>query len=208
MKPWYDLDFPVTKFILDDVTVQYYDDFPPNEDGSHRPWGVRYFPQELILTQEFIDFLCSIGVRDGKELHYTDYNEKMLSLFRGEPNNQLFIHQDSPSTKYNSWGINLSWGCEESEMRWYKIKENIDPKILNVLTGRKVDVYTEDQVDLVAAHKITKLRPTLIRGDIPHHAVNYGKTLRWSVSIRDQKKWTWEDAVEYFKPWISDDQFL
>jgi len=46
--------------------------------------------------------------------------------------------------------------------------------------------------------------PTLVRIDIPHNVVNYDKdNYRWCLSIRDvASKWTWEQAVEHFNPWL------
>lgn len=207
MKPYYDLTFPVSKFILDEPDLEGY----PTEygffpDGSPRIWGLVYWPEEKILTREFIDFLHSIGIRDKHhENPSTDITK--VAVFKGIPNTQLFIHKDSPSTPTNSWGINLSWGAAESEMRWYDVNENEEPKVITSVTNRRVDTYTEDQLTLLDK-KTIKLRPTLIRADIPHHGVNHSSTVRWSVSIRDHKSWTWEQVVEYFKPWMSDEQFL
>jgi len=211
MKPYYDLNFPVSKFILDEVKVNYPTDFGKFADGSPRKWGLVYFPEEQVITQEFIDFLHSIGMRNGdSDFKLGEHNNapsvvgtntKQVAVFKGKPETSLFIHQDSPSTPTNSWGINFSWGAANNEVRWYAVNDGEKSNELRSVTNRVVDTYTTDQLVLIGS-KVMTLKPTLIRVDIPHHGVNLDTTYQWTASIRDSKEWTWEQAVEFFKPWI------
>jgi len=192
MKTFYRLNFPVAQFIKDNID---FDDFPrtfePFADGTPRLWGVKYYPNEKILTQEFINFL-----------HELDFHPPHTHIFMGPANSELFIHKDAPSDPRNAWAFNFSWGSESSEMRWYHINDSETPVVKHTLTNRYVDTWTADQCTLIDRAPML-LTPTLVRVDLAHHAANMGNTVRWSASVRDQHNWTWEEAVEFFKPWIA-----
>jgi len=191
MKPYYQLNFPVKQFIKDNID---FSDFPmtfePFADGTPRLWGIKYYPNERILTQEFIDFLASL-----------DFYPPHTHIFMGPPQSELFIHKDSPSDPTNSWAFNFSWGTDASEMRWYEINADEPPVIKHTLTNRYVETWSKDQCKLLDKFT-TQLTATIVRVDLPHDAANLGLTTRWSASVRDQKNWTWEEAVNFFKPWI------
>jgi hypothetical protein len=191
MKPYYRLNFPVKQFINDDIDLS---DFPktfePFADGTPRLWGVKYYPNEKILTQEFIDFLASL-----------DFHPPHTHIFMGPPQTELFIHKDAPSSPTNAWAFNFSWGTDSSEMRWYEINEGQAPVVKHTLTDRYVDTWTADQCTLIDRAEM-RLTATLVRVDLAHHAVNMGTTTRWSASVRDQHFWTWKEAVKFFEPWI------
>jgi hypothetical protein len=191
MKPYYRLNFPVKQYILDNIDLS---DFPrtfdPFDDGTPRLWGVKYYPNEKILTPEFIDYLDSL-----------DFHPKHTHIFMGPPESELFIHKDAPTHPKNAWAFNFSWGTDSSEIRWYQVDDAETPVIKHTLTNRYVETYTRDQCRLID-HAPMLLTPTLVRVDLAHHAVNMGSTTRWSVSVRDTHDWTWEEAVEFFQPWI------
>jgi hypothetical protein len=87
-------------------------------------------------------------------------------------------------------------------MSWWKPKDNIELSTEMCSIGSPYAKYDPQDCELIDTVELAG--PTLVRIDIPHNVVNHDKdNYRWCLSIRDlSNKWTWEQAVEHFRPWF------
>lgn len=191
MKNYYHLNFPV-ELIRKDAEIETYPDF---EDFN---WGVWNDDSSKYLTTEAIKFIHD-------ELRITDrtrFDNKLhpgtIKIFRGDKNTDMDIHRD----RGVCWAINYSWGSKNSEMKWYEETENTTTSDAMCSIQAEYKKYQEKTMRLVERTSLSG--PLLVRIDIPHNVSNYDEeNYRWCVSIRDYRtNWTWEQAVEYFKKWI------
>jgi hypothetical protein len=151
-------------------------------------------PKEFASTQA-IAFFHNLGL--------TLYN---CHIFRGAPGKACGIHVDGHTLRKESqsvWAINWILEAEESSMHWYNpIGEG--NKMINH-AGTPYQRWNLDQVEEIERASFSG--PTLVRTDIPHRVVNYDvKNPRWCISIRSTKTLinSWEDSVNFFKPYIND----
>jgi hypothetical protein len=176
-------------------------DFPVLKEGFIFPkpksfnWDIYILPAEELVSPQAIEFF--------KQLDLTLYN---CHLFRGSPSSACGIHIDGHGSNPETqpvWAINWVMGSAKSEMIWYEpisagseIKTNV---------GTDYQRWKLDEVKEIEKASFTG--PTLVRTDIPHRSVNYDmRNPRWCISLRTTKKIvTWNDAVEYFKPYIDDE---
>jgi hypothetical protein len=191
-KCFYELKFPFDSMLRHDLDLSWYpESFPDYEWGEKRIWGLQYPKIESILSQDAIEFFSSIGFQSNMAGPGT------VNLFRGDPGVVMGIHHDMGPR----FSINYSWGSLDNDMVWYEFKTT-NPKTYSKpsTTGRPTDYFYPEDLNEVGRVKISM--PTLVRVDLAHHAVNMGSTTRWGVSVRDPHDWTWEEAVEFFQPWI------
>lgn len=190
MHNFYELDVPCT-LLKEDVDTSSYPEFKDYH------WAVWNEPSEKYLTDEAIKFIRSIGIQDQVWFN-NQLQPNHVTVFRGMKDTFMDIHCDRGPT----WCINYAWGSVSSEMMWWKPHDNIalDSEVCSV--GSEYMKYDPAQCDLI--EKSACLGPVLVRIDAPHNVVNYdANNFRWCLSIRDlANKWTWEQAVEHFRPWI------
>lgn len=186
-KLYFELDFPV-KFIKDDVFYH-----TQREDiGGKRPFTRDY------LTNEAMEFLESIGLKLTPRFLFLGFPElgyNEIHVDYGEPRpleGQIFPR---------FWAINYPLVSKEVDTIWYKRKsENINEIYICPHKG-KIEKYTPDEVEEIARTRLTG--PTLIRTDVPHQVRNYSNTeISWRISLRGNQFGSWEEAVEFLKPWF------
>lgn len=195
MKNYYKLDLPF-KFIRDDLPIPEFRETPD--------WHWVWQDVANYVTLEGMNFIYSLGISDIRS-----------QVFRGSPNDRTAIHIDArmndDGSIYNRtcWGLNFSWNSIDCEMTWY---ESTNDKINSSLGAGENKIrftsFKETDVSVIEKTIITGL--TLIRIDVPHRVVNTDDTnYRYCISLRDytpenngDNRWSWEEAVEKFKPWI------
>lgn len=209
MKPYYKLNFPVNKFILDPIQVtEFPESFKELKDGNRSVWRVMYAPEKLVLEAQFIEFLNSIGIRNTEYKEGQLINPKNVMLLKGHGHSTVVnVHRDSPGVPTTCWGINFGWGSLKNEMQWFDLKPGAVAVRVPTLTNKIVDSYSLDSIVMTDSIPLT-LQPTLCRVDIPHSGINYGITDIWACSLRDNKDWIWEQAVDFFSEWIVNDETM
>jgi len=174
--------------------------FPILKEGFEFPspkthlWDIFVLKPEEFVSQEARDFFKSINL-----------NLHLCHIFRGAPGMASGIHVDGHTAKKDSqpvWAINWVLGSKSSAMFWYKpINEGTAAK---TSAGTDYQRWTLDQVEEI--EKASFAGPTLVRTDIPHRVANFDlRNARWCISLRASKILnSWEEAVEFFKPYIND----
>jgi len=189
----YELDFPCA-IVREDVDISTYPEF------NQYHWAVWNDRSDRYLTPEAVAFIHSMGICD-----QVWFDNKLqpdhVAVFRGNKDTFMDIHCD----RGPSWCINYVWGSSRSEMSWWEPDSdiNLSPEMCSI--GSEYMKYDPLKCNLIDSVELTG--PTLVRIDIPHNVVNYDKeNYRWCLSIRDlSNKWTWEEAVEKFRPWFAHD---
>jgi hypothetical protein len=193
MSNHYELDVPC-KILKDDFDTSAYPDF-----GSYH-WAVWNDQSERYLTQECKKLLADWGICD-QVWFDNKLQQNHVVVFRGNKNQFMDIHCD----RGPSWGINLVWGASHSDMVWYEPFNDTATDNAMCSVGSEYQKYDPEQC--CELERTSSHGPMLVRIDIPHNVINYDKdNYRWCLSIRDlNNKWTWDEAVEHFKPWFKHD---
>jgi hypothetical protein len=103
----------------------------------------------------------------------------------------------------NHYAINYVVGDDDSEMIWYETPDSL-PEAL-VLSDRQSYILFDQGLpeDTITDRCYVGSTTTLIRTDIPHKVIT-GSNERFCLSLRlTDRKNSWQEAVEFFKPWIS-----
>lgn len=188
----------IKSWLKEDLDMSWFPEkFPDYEWGEKRIWGLQYPPIEKVLSEEAIEFVRSMGYQSAVN------GPDTINLFRGDPGAVMGIHHDLGPR----FSINLCWGSKRSDMVWYKFKNPDEtPRTYSKpsTTGRPTNYFYEE--DLIEIGRADISVPTLVRTQIPHHVINYDtENHRWCFTLRNlNNKWTWEEAVEHFRPWLED----
>ena len=106
------------------------------------------------------------------------------------------------------FSINYSWGSQANDMIWYRFRVS-EPRTYSKpsTTGRPTDYFYPEDLEEIGRLQISC--PTLVRTHIPHHVANYDTVNhRWCVTLRDlSNTWTWNEAVDFFAPWIVEESY-
>lgn len=126
------------------------------------------------------------------------YNKSMkldtALLFKSKPFADPIIHHDvMDETKISTVALNVPiYNTEGSYMEWWD--GEYDSFVLYTDNTRTVKhVHLEWKTDPVMLHRIEILRPTLVRIDIPHRAVNPQPRNRMMMSLRFSPELTFLD---------------
>lgn len=190
MKNFYELDMPTT-ILRDDIDISAYPEF------KEYHWAVWNDRSDRYMTKEAIEFIQTMGFKD--QVWFSDkLQPDHVVIFRGNKGQFMDIHCDRGPT----WCINVAWGVSSSETIWYKPHDDINLATEMCSVGSPYLKYDPNDCDVIERTFTTG--PTLMRIDTPHNVINYDTdNYRWCLSIRDIKSnWSWEEAVEHFKPWI------
>ena len=131
-----------------------------------------------------------------------DHNLKINNchIFCGPPNHNSIIHSDGPP---NTTQIGINWVLTglESYMVWYKTTISEQATKTN-FSNSEYRQWSDSEVEEVERCQI--LGPTLINAAEPHRIINNSNKHRWTISLRFQSLTfsTWQETVEFFKPWI------
>lgn len=168
---------------------------PEFTDNKHWHWV--YDSAENYLTKEGLDFFNSYEILDIES-----------QIFCGWPSRQSAIHVDARvlddgTLRGKSWAINYVWNVEDSDMIWY------EPLVDSISTAdsfnpNKIKFNTYKEHEVREIERVNILGLALIRINIPHAVINRDPVnYRYCLSLRDKTHmWTWEEAVEKFKPYI------
>lgn len=189
------LEFPF-EFVNDLVRSEKYKD-PVKDD-----WHWIYVEPDEALTTDAISCLNTVGVNDFR-----------IQFFYGPADASTSIHEDAKilsngEIKYGShWTLNIVWGSEHSEMYWYKeLNQSLRSSDTNSVSekdaGVKYRIFNRNDVELIET--ATNVKIVLAKITVPHSVTNFDKSnARRCISVRESgENWTWEEAVEHFKPWI------
>jgi hypothetical protein len=182
----YELNFPVG--FLKDTSIVEVPEFDVN-------WIVQNKKGVELLSKEGIEFFDSIGI------NVFAFQRGDITLFRGNPNSEMDIHTDSGVC----WCINFIWGSDSSDMIWYKETENTKTESdICTVNAPYIRYEKETMQEIERVSFSSNPKPVLLKIDEPHHVINYDDKYRWCLSIRDlsKKHWSWEQAVEFFKPYM------
>ena len=194
----YKLNFPVDNWVKRDIDLGWYPaEFPPTPWGEKRNWALQYPPSDTVLSTEAIDFLKKIDVLPSVD------GPNTVNLFRGDPVSDMHIHLD-PGPRFS---INYVFGTENSDMVWYEAGPNTQTRLWTSVTGRKAMSWHQE--GMIEIDRVRMIGLMLVRIDVPHNIQNYSTDTRWCAAVKDRTKdWTWDQAVEFFKPWIVHETIL
>jgi len=195
MHNFYELDVPC-RLLRDDVDISTYPEF---KDYHWAVWNDR---SDRYMTAEAIEFIKTMGIQDQVWFN-NGMQPNHVTVFRGNKDTFMDIHCDRGS----SWCINYIWGSSRSEMLWWQPNDDVELTAEMCSVGSEYMKYDADQCTLI--EKTACQGPMLVRIDTPHNVINHdADNYRWCLSIRDlSSKWTWEEAVEHFKPWFKSDAY-
>lgn len=178
---------------------------------------------EKVLNDQIINKFRDIGVTPGYITIFTNSNDGVLDN-RFTHSDVTSVQDPRTLTgppyqvkwKTCHFGINFEIYDNENIFNWYKNKDEskflMPPIIIKTLGqawlsgihyGEKRGVGgIPEQLEHVATTSI-RGKPTLVRTDVPHNTlykVPPGISHRVGISIRFYENWTWEEALEKFKP--------
>jgi hypothetical protein len=192
MQHHYKLTVPITNWIRPNIDLDWYPkEFPPTPWGEARNWALQYPSSDLVLSKEAIDFLNSINILPSVD------GANTVNLFRGDPKADMHIHKD-PGPR---WSLNFVFGSNDSDMIWYREGPDAKTRMWTSVTGRQAMSY--EPAGMIEVDRVCMQGLQLVRIDVPHSVENRSASTRWAACVKDRTKdWTWDEAVEYFQPWI------
>ncbi len=167
-------------------------DVPPTR------WEVARVSVTDYVNSQALSFLDNLGIK---------FQQESL-LFYGPPGAKVFIHTDGDKSAGTdtwsemSWGINYSWGSLDSDMIWYKPKEDTTVDLHYTAANNPYTLYTDDQVIEIERCKL--VAPSIVRNDIPHRVINYDTVNpRWCISLRPVSEFkSWEAITLQIKDYL------
>jgi hypothetical protein len=193
-----------------------------------RPHGYTlHLEPEKVLSPKFLNAINNLGVKPGFITLFTNSSD-------GVPENRWvhtdITSVQDPRTMCSleniqwricSFGINFEIFDNENTFYWYENTDNskalmpvIDEKtslrsawLSGIHYGEKRSVGgVPDYLKHIATTTI-RGKPTLIRTDTPHRtlfSLAPGVPYRVGLSVRFYENWTWNEALEIFKPLYAD----
>lgn len=156
------------------------------------------------IKKQVIDIFREIGI---------ELNNAVL--FCKKPGAISPLHTDIilTPTGWKKWSCAINWNLTSatSVMSWYKTTEKElypQPAVYTgnyYLSGIHYGEYWNRKID---SEKTTLLDeydfidPCLFRTDISHQVKNTDNKDRWCLSVRPKQNYSWEHAVELFKPFL------
>jgi hypothetical protein len=186
LRPYYHLDLPTEKFLVDGFVL---------EDFSHRDSNItaaKKYQVSAVLNREIINFFSGMKM-----------TSPMVQIFCSKPGDETSIHIDGQYTNEHkiigtpSFAINYIINGENSEMSWYH--PNIEKS--KVVFPRKKNPFSvyENINDLKLIDTATITKPSIVRIDIPHQVRNFGNLTRWAVSLRfPYNRSNWKSIIHQF----------
>lgn len=134
-------------------------------------------------------------------------------IFHSKPNEFTPIHRDvsnlptASNDTYDFIKLNYIYGGENSLMKWYDVKENIEPYNSNIYNNQSSvnvtsDSYRKDDV-LIAHEQVVKF-PSIVQVGIPHNVQNTNED-RYCLCIvltKNGKRIPMSDAKTIFRDYI------
>lgn len=158
------------------------------------------FHEELNDYEDpnIMPFLHNLGLKcNHVEVFYTPPNGGVLP-----------IHTDLPQLD-NRTKINLTWGPDDSTIRWWKIRDENDIITIN---GTHGDFSTEEHQNLMANEKDCDMvweantnRVSLCNVGQFHSTYNPGDFSRWTLCFHISKQDTflpWDESLDYFADYL------
>lgn len=194
-QPWQQLDIDVSNAVRKDFDFK---DTYNKSQFAGKPAGIwHYRDSELdqFLDSAWIDQMHQLGIpvknamvffRDSFYLH----PEAHIDIFwTGEP-----------CVAAINWTLDPN---DDSEMVWYD-QPKVDASADITPAGTKYVSWPLEQIEpYQSASKVIGTTPTLVRTGIPHNVIVRSRP-RWAISVRyiNRHLETWENTVDFFKPWI------
>ena len=182
----FDLQIPVPHPLADPSVLTW-----EHEDVPNIWWA-----NKSNISKEFIEFLDSVGLT----MTYP------ILLFYTPAMQGIPIHIDGSDPLSDRAVMNWCVEGKDSEMLWYRLKDNVLADVKETTAGTPYTRYTEDQV--IFLHRQPVKWPSIVQTGIPHKITNYGADKRWVLSCDLSLKsapdagLTWAQAKEIFKQWI------
>lgn len=179
---WRDLSFPV-KILKDNYVLP-----SPINKGEDI---FKIINLSEYISDDFFNFVHSLGLYP---------ISVAFLLFRYSTGYSCPIHIDDTSNRC-SYAINVATEETDSRMEWFAPKSGIVPTIEDKTENLFYREYDINDLVLIDTKKVHT--ETLVRTDIPHRGINFDKKDRWCFSIRFVPKYTFEEAEEIFKKYLT-----
>lgn len=195
-KPWHVLNIDVSNAVREDFNFE--EELAKTHAHKSGQWLWSFHKSELatIFNSEWLEYMKSLNLEVFTTLMF--YRQP---FFVGEP------HIDLPTNFAINWVIG---SADESEMIWYKMPSMVDyaKESRTAPAGGYVYLPLSPDILIETDRRIIADIPTLVRTDIPHSILMQSRP-RWAVSVRVNAgnkvggSWSWDDAVEFFAPFIT-----
>ena len=118
----------------------------------------------------------------------------LLETFYSKPDYVQGIHIDGIGGDYSK--LNWIYGCTNSLMHWYKLKDGVVVDIKTNTIGKQYSEYNRTQLKLLHSHSVG--RPSLVQVGIPHNISNKQED-RLCISLaifKDNTRLSMQQAID------------
>lgn len=191
-KTWYPLNIDIARAINKNFN---FDQLLVNNTLPVRMWRFGEEQKFDFFDKDWLQYMKSIDIEISSAL-----------VFYREPNFQYpTAHVDLPYANETALSPALNWciGPDKGEMVWYEMPE-VKPS--NIKLTETQAQYLDFEINGLTevSRRVIGNQCTLVRVDVPHNIIMHDVP-RWLVSARTVRSIdTWENTVEFFKPWIID----
>lgn len=195
-QPWQELTVDVSTAVRKDIVLE---NLLSNSEYASQPGGIWRFGYDTVdqfLSTDWIAQMHNIGILIQTALVF------YRTPYYVHPNAHIDIMTTSnkPAIAAINWTMDAQ---DDSDMIWYNIPP-IPPEHATTSADTKYQHWLLDQIaPYEIARKTIGTTPTLVRTGIPHNVETRSRS-RWCVSVRCRniELMSWQDTVDYFKPWI------
>jgi hypothetical protein len=205
MRSWYRLNIDVSNAVAKDFKLGY----PPEPGTPHTGKGIYLLRPDSktsnrILSQEWkSNLLSTTKARPGAAVI-------VFVTPLGAVYDYAHVDLDTEGTRAHPYGLNwVDFYDDDRDMVWYQKPEEQTLHQEKSHLGNAYQLTKPTDETVVDRCRIGK-QLTLVRTDIPHRIdspVSRASPFRVAISIRPSIPVieTWEDAVEYFRPFMLND---
>lgn len=206
LKPYYPLNIDVSNAIRTDFDREAWRRNTIYPGTPVDIWFITHDKLNTILTDEWLAYVKDIGIVLGGSLLF------YRSPYYQHPDPHIDTHKETGLPTILSLNFTVDFE-DDSEMVWYDLPSSTgETSITPNLTPYMV-WPPQHFIDKPIQHRrrIGRKQLTLVNTMLPHNIV-VGAKERWAVSIRIPTKFQhehgitdWESAVEFFKPYIKEE---
>lgn len=198
-KPWHQLNIDISNALRKDLDLKKLYKESEFKDSPVGIWFIQNHELENFFTHEWLEYMNGIKLPVGscmifyRKPHY-HYPEVHVDIIRAT---------SKPAIYALNWILDPD---DDSEMIWYDPVLGEQEILMTPADTPYMSWPAADFENINSVRHTIKNIPTLVSTGIPHNVIVNEKE-RWAISIRfprAQGPQNWEQAVEFFKPFIID----
>ena len=196
LKPWYVLDINISNAIRDDFNFDKLLENLGYVNSNAGMFSILKKDLSTIFTDAWLDYMKQQQLDVSRCLIF--YRKP----FYTHPEAHVDILKDNPAVYALNWIMDSD---DDSEMIWYDFPTVPGVAAETPAATPYVSWPTSVFADQNPVTRRIKNQLTLVQVGIPHNVIMREKA-RWCISVRfpmhSNNITNWEDAVNFFKPWI------